>query len=160
MCKQIQHVSDGTKIGFIRVGNRHLTDGLAVRKSSVFKGSRLLSSSTINSTVGTNQVNIGQRCRYIFDLCVTCQISGLQAVPTAKGFHCTQWQLQFIGNCSVAYVILTHQSDPPLLIFCHGMLQSEGACIVHLLQNPQDKNSRFGNRDNKKAGALPEGKTP
>ena len=65
------------------------------------------------------------------------------------------WQLQFIGNCSVAYVILTHQSDPPLLIFCHGMLQSEGACIVHLLQNPQDKNRCFGNRDNKKMRLCP-----
>ena len=63
--------------------------------------------------------------------------------------------LQFIGNCSVAYVILTHQSDPPLLIFCHGMLQSEGACIVHLLQNPQDKNRCFGNRDNKKMRLCP-----
>ena len=58
-------------------------------------------------------------------------------------------------NCSVAYVILTHQSDPPLLIFCHGMLQSEGACIVHLLQNPQDKNRCFGNRDNKKMRLCP-----
>ena len=42
MCKQIQHVSDGTKIGFIRVGNRHITDWRIIRKSSVFKGSRLL----------------------------------------------------------------------------------------------------------------------
>ena len=33
-----------------------------------------------------------------------------------------------------------------------GVLQSEGAIIVLLLQNPQDKNSPIGNRRNKKAG--------
>ena len=60
MCKQIQHVSDGTEIRFIRVGNRYIADRLITRNPSVFKASGLLSSSTINSVFGTYQVNIGR----------------------------------------------------------------------------------------------------
>jgi len=36
-----------------------------------------------------------------------------------------------------------------------GLLQSEGAYIVLLLQNPQDKKDWFGNRDNKKMRPCP-----
>ena len=60
MCKQIQHISDGTKIGFIRIGNRYIADRLITRNPSIFKASGLLSSSTINSASGTYQVNIGR----------------------------------------------------------------------------------------------------
>lgn len=119
MCKQIQHVSDGPEIWFIRVGNRHLTDGLAVRKLSVFKGSRLLSSSTINSTVGTNQVNFLRRNRYIFGLCVSLNITALQTIPAAKRFHCTEGKLEFICNSRIPDMILSHQNDSTLLILSH-----------------------------------------
>ena len=77
MCKQIQHVSDGPKIWFIRVKNRYFTDRLIARDPSVFKGSRLLNTCSITSASGTYQVNIGRCFSYIFGLCVTYQIAGL-----------------------------------------------------------------------------------
>ena len=107
MCKQIQHVIDGTKIGFVRVGNRHFTDGLAVRKPSVFKGSRLLSSSTINSTVGTNQVNFLRRNRYIFGLCVSGETVPGKVVSPTECLDRVEGYVQFFSDVSPSIEMLS-----------------------------------------------------
>ena len=108
MCKQIQHVSDGPEIWFIRVGNRHLTDGLAVRKLSVFKGSRLLSSSTINSTVGTNQVNFLRRNRYIFGLCVSGGTVPGKVVSPAECLDRVEGYILFLSDVRIAEILFPH----------------------------------------------------